>query len=181
MCVLFICSLCGKVCAQGTATDSVKSVKADESKPTVYLSVERKDKERVWLRMYNNTIWAISVRTYTFHFNRDPGVNLINGKTVFALPSGKEIDSLHYYIEKESIAPSNIRLPEVGYPDSSTISWIPSKGSILFSAPLKQLERGLMIYVPFQYEWELNEQLIYNKEPAHRVYFRGADLTNELQ
>jgi hypothetical protein len=36
-----------------------------------------------------------------------------------------------------------------------------------------------MIYVPFQYEWELNRQQIFNKEPEHRVYFRGVDLSQD--
>lgn len=80
-------------------------------------------------------------------------------------------------IRNEPMTSGHLKVPEVGYPDSSSISWIPSKGSILFSVPIKQLEPGLMIYVPFQYEWELSRQLIFNKEPEHRVYFRGVDLT----
>ena len=174
---LVIGSFCGPVYPQAVTAGPAKSVKVEDSKPTVYLSLERKDKEKAWFRMNNNTAWAISVLTVTFYFNRQRATNLGNGKSVLVLPSDQEIDSLHYYVEKEPMTPGHLKVPEVGYPDSSSISWIPSKGSILFSVPIKQLEPGLMIYVPFQYEWELSRQLIFNKEPEHRVYFRGVDLT----
>jgi len=164
---------------QAATLGPAKSVKVEASKPTVYLTVERKDKEKAWFRMNNNTAWAIAVRTVTFYFNRQRTTNLSSGGSVFTLPSDQEIDSLHYYVEKEPGTPRRLKAPELGYPDSSSISWIPAKGSILFSVPVKQLEAGLMIYVPFQYEWELSRQLIFNKEPEHRVYFRGVDLSQD--
>lgn len=176
---LVIGSLCGPVYPQAATTGPAKSVKVEDSKPTVYVSVERRDKEKAWFRMHNNTTWAISVLTGTFYFNRKRTTPLGSGGSVFTLPGDQEIDSLHYYVEKEPMTPGHLKVPEVGYPDSSSISWIPSKGSILFSVPVKQLEPGLMIYVPFHYEWELNGQLIFNKEPEHRAYFRGVDLSKE--
>jgi hypothetical protein len=178
---LVIGSLCGTVYPQAAATGPVKSVKAEEIKPTVYLTVERKDKEKASFRLHNNTTWAISVLTVSFYFNRTRTTPLGSGGSVFTLPDDVEIDSLHYYVEKEPMTSSRVKAPELHYPDSSAISWIPSKGSILFSVPVKQLDPGLMIYVPFHYEWELNRQLIFNNEPEHRVYFRGADLSKELR
>jgi hypothetical protein len=174
--LLLICGLCGVGFAQDT-NDNPNGAKIDTIQPSVYLRVERRDKERVWLRMYNNTKWAIAVRTFTFYFNRQHSITLDNGNSVFALPSDEAIGSLHYYVEKEPAAAKEIKAPELLHGDSYSISWIASKGSILFSVPIKQLEPGLMIYVPFQYEWELSRQLIFNKEPEHRVYFRGVDLT----
>ena len=154
-----------------------QAVKIENTNPTVFLSVERRDETRVWFRLNNNTKWAISVLTGTFYFKRQRTADLESAGTVFTLPSDTEIDSLHYYVEKEPNTPSRLKAPEIGYPDSSSVSWISSKGSILFSVPMKRLGPGLMIYVSFHYEWELNRQLVFNNEPEHRVYFRGVDLS----
>lgn len=177
--LLVICSFCGTGMAQDAKSNSVESARVDDVKPTVYLRVDRKDKEKVWLRMYNNTRWAVAVRTFTVYFNRKRTTQLVSGGSVSTLPSDEEINSLHYYLEKNLSAPVELKLPELSHGDSSSISWITSKGSILFSVPLKQLQPGLMIYVPFHYEWELNSQLIFNNEPEHRAYFRGVDLSQD--
>ena len=167
---------CVPVCPQ-SATLAPARIKVEAGKPTVYLTLERRDKEKVWLRMNHNTGWAIAVRTISFYFNRQRTTNLSRVKSVFTLPNDKEIDTLHYYVEAERGPTGHIKAPKLSYPDSSSTSWIPAEGSILFSVPVRQLKPGLMIYVPFQYEWELNTQLIFNKEPEHRVYFRGVDLS----
>lgn len=179
--LLVACNLCVIGFAQGAKNNSAENARLDDAKPTVYLRVERRDKEKVWLRVYNNTRWAVAVRTFTFYYNRKRAIDLGNGKSVFALPSDEEIDSLHYYVEKEPTASTEVKVPKLFHGDSSSISWIPSKGSILFSVPTKQIEPGLMIYVPFHYEWELNGQLIFNNEPEHRAYFRGVELSQKAQ
>jgi hypothetical protein len=172
-------ALCSPVYPQAVASEKSTSVKVENNKPTVYLTVERKDKVKVSFRLHNNTNWAISVLTISYYYSRKRTAPLGSGGSVFTLPDDVEIDSLHYYVEKEPRTPSHVKAPELGYPDSSSISWIAAKGSILFSVPIKQLEAGLMIYVPFHYEWELNRQLIFNNEPDHRVYFRGVDLSQD--
>lgn len=178
--MLFLsCALCGLVDAQTPATEQANNVRVKQIKPTIYVSLERRDKEKAWFRLHNNTTWAIAVQTGTFYFNRNRTAPLSQGKQVFTLPNNVEIDSLHYYVEKEPMSLSQVKAPELRYPDSSSISWISSKESILFSVPINQLVPGLMIYVPFHYEWELNEQLIFNSEPDHRVYFRGVDLSED--
>jgi hypothetical protein len=154
------------------------AAKVDDLKPTVYLRVERREKETVWLRVHNNTSWALAVRTFSFYFNRKNVTYRLNGHSVFALPSDRDVDSLFYYVEKEPTASKEVKVPRLSHGDSASISWIPAGGSILFSVPTEQLDPDLMIYVPFQYEWELSEQLIFNNEPDNRVYFRGADLSN---
>jgi len=174
---LVIGCFCGSVYPQAESKVSSKIVKVDDGKPTVYLAVDRNDKERLWLRLKNNTAWAIAVRTYSFYFNRKQATSLAIGSSVFILPSDQNIDSLHYYVEKELRTRSRTNPPDLGYPDSFSISWIPAQGSILFAVPVKHLAPGLMVYVPFQYEWELNTQMIFNKEPEHRVYVRGVDLS----
>jgi hypothetical protein len=179
--LLVIYNLCGIGFAQSMTNASVKTTKLDDAKPTVYLSIERKDREKAWLRMYNNTKWSLAVRTFTFYFNRRQSIILSNGRSVFALPGDEEIDSLHYYVEREPMVSNELKVPRHLHSDSYSISWIPSKGSILFSVPTDQLVPGLMIYVPFQYEWELNPQLIFNNEPQHRVYLHASDLPENTE
>lgn len=178
---LTMCAWCGLASAQIGTTEPTASVRVEQLKPTVYVSLERKDKKRALFRLNNNTTWAIAIRTWTFYFNRTRSTRLGQGTEVFTLPSDVEIDSLHYYVEKEPMTSTRGKPPELHYPESSSISWIPSKGSILFSVPLKHLHPGLMIYVPFNYEWELNRQLIFNKEPEHRTYFRGVDVSEKVK
>lgn len=175
--VIVIGSFCTAVYPQADTKVSAKIVKGEDSKPTVYVTVQRTDKEKAWLRLKNNTGWAIAVRTDSLYFDRRRTTPLASGGEIFTLPEDKEIDSLHYYVEKEPGVSNRVKAPELSYPDSSSISWIAPNTSILFGVPLKQLDPGLILYVPFQYEWELNKQMIFNKEPEHRVYFRGVDLS----
>jgi hypothetical protein len=179
--LLLICNLGVIGFPQGTNSAPANSAKINDVKPTIYLRFERRDKGKMWLRLYNNTKWAVAVQTFTFYFNRQHSTTLGNGKSVFALPSDEDIDSLYYYVEKEPAASKEMKVPELFHGDSFSISWIASKGSILFSVPISQLGTGLMIYVPFQYEWELNSQLIFNNEPQHRVYFRASDLSEHTE
>lgn len=179
--LLLICALCGVGSPQGARAAADGDTKIDDVRPGVYLRFERRDKGRIWLRMYNNMKWAVAVRTFTSYLNRRGAITLGNGESVFTLPDDEAITSLHYYVEKEPAASNKLKAPEVFHGDSYSISWIASKGSILFSVPAGQLERGLKVYVPFQYEWELSPQLIFNNEPQHRVYFRATDLPEDTQ
>jgi hypothetical protein len=84
--VLFFAGLPISCAAQLTS-----EVRIDSTKPTVYLAFERLGENGlVWLRLHNNTEWALSLSTET------PGAGLvpltqINGKTVSALADGSEI------------------------------------------------------------------------------------------
>jgi hypothetical protein len=156
----------------------VSQPRVEPTKPTIYLSVERKDKDRVWFRINNNTAWAIAVTTISMYFyvDRNRPIHLENGMTVFALPADREISTLHYYLEREPDSPRRLKVEKLSYPDVSSTEWIAPKSSILFSAPASQLPPGTLVYVPFQYEWELSGQSIFNHEPEHRVQFRAVDL-----
>ena len=48
-------------------------VRIDSAKPTVYLALERLEENgQIWLRLHNNTRWAINLRT------RNTGADLVN-------------------------------------------------------------------------------------------------------
>ncbi len=174
--LLIVGTLSGIGYSQGSTSRRVDDVRIDDAKPTVYLSVERKDEQTLRCRLYNNTTWAISVRTVSYYFKWNRTLRLSNGISVYSLPTDDEIESLHYYIEKEPTAQGKLKAPELHYGDSSATSWIPPRESITFSVPAIYLRPGLVLYVPFNYEWELSNQMIFGNEPEHRVYFRGVDL-----
>jgi hypothetical protein len=143
-------------------------VRIDSTKPTVYLAFERLGENGLaWLRLHNNTEWALSLSTET------PGAVLvpltqINGKTVSALVDGSEI-SPEYLIEN---------LSDQGYGAywcTSTRSWLAPGHSAIFSFPREHLKFLGRLSVSYKYEWESEGQ-----EPDHRVRFNEGDLRRIL-
>lgn len=156
-------------------SDELKSggrVKA--GKPTVYLEYVCQDKKKVYLRMYNNTIWHISVVTDELYPPKMP-IKLRNGVNTYAAPNDKEI-SLHYRVEKWALPWEDVKVPRIAYPDSGFSNWIASQDSILFSVPVEYLRKDLQAFVRFEYEWEVTKKGYTINDPEHRVSFRGLDL-----
>jgi hypothetical protein len=179
LCAALLCILAlgGETSKQVPSEPPDRRFRVEAPRPTIYLEVERNDHEQVWFRLHNNTRFSLAVRTVSFYRNRGGKVGLGDGNLTSVLPADVEIRTLHYYVEKDDPSSKHVSAPEVGYPDSYFVSWIPAGNSILFAVPSSRLRPGLSVYVPFQYEWELSEQLIFNGEPEHRVYFRGVDLS----
>jgi hypothetical protein len=167
------------VTAFSQSSDPSKSSRLDNEKPTIYIKVECQNKATVRLRLYNNTYWAVTIPTFSLYVNpkKVATIKLVNGETAFALPNDRDISSIYYYVEKDG-AQENIDVPRLNYADSFNPSWIPSNDSIFFTVPKDHLREGLKVYVPFNYEWEINKQGIIHNEPQHKVFFRGAALLN---
>jgi hypothetical protein len=159
-----------------------KSRRIKDGKPTVYLKAECRNKDTVRLRFYNNTGWAVAVRTFSLYVNpkKVATVKLINGETAFVLPNDRDISSIYYYVEKDGVQ-ENIDVPKLNYSDSFNPSWIATNDSIFFTVPKAHLRDGLQVYVHFNYEWEINKQGIIHNEPLHKVIFRGVTLLNLRQ
>jgi hypothetical protein len=157
-----------------------KSLKANERvdsrKPTVYLSYICQDEKRVYFRMYNNTIWHISISAEKSYFPTKKPIILGNGNKGYAIPNDEEVP-IHYYIEKDELENiKKIKIPEKESYYQNGGGRISSQDSILFSVPIEHLRKGLKIYVEFNYEWEMTESGNMRNEPKHRVYFRGGDI-----
>lgn len=146
----------------------------DPNHPSVYLQYdhegERKSdypgegSERLWLRIHNNTRWAISVETHSFYVGpKVAPLRLLSGKGALGIRDGIEISPL-YAVEQESEAGFD-RLP-VNWGDVSAVSWIPSGGTVLMSLPKADLVKGRRVALPFSYEWESEGASI-----AHEGYF----------
>jgi hypothetical protein len=176
-------------------------------RPTVYLTFERESKREpihpsesnqgIWLRLHNNTKWAINFCTLGVHLPpKVAPIYLANGGSVLGLKDGVEVDMCHgveelrrYEIqvwrkgerkERESAKRSE---RQVGYDTGDVFSsaWLPSGSSVLFSVPREHLSKNLAVFVRFNYEWEYGKGTIRSNEPEHRVYFRASDLTKKLQ
>jgi len=161
-----------------SGSDELKSgarVRAD--KPTVYLEYVCQDKNKVYLRMYNNTIWHISVVADDLYYPSKTPIKLRNGINTYAAPNDKEI-SLQYRIEKWALPSENVEVPKVAYSDNGFSGWIASQDSILFSVPTEYLRKDLQIFVRFNYEWEVTKKGHTINDPEHRVSFRGLDLSD---
>ncbi len=145
-------------------------------KPTVYLEYACQDKKEVYFRMYNNTIWHISVTTDELYLSKK-AIKLRNGVNTYAMPNDRKI-SLHYRVEKWALPWENVKIPKIVYPHNGFSNWIASQDSILFSVPLEYLRKDLQIFVRFEYEWEITKKGYTINDPEHRVSFRGLDLSD---
>jgi hypothetical protein len=201
--------LCGLPFA-GPARQREGTTKADvvllKGKPTVYITFERagerkpvyaKESNRgIWLRLYNNTRWSISFCTESLYIGtKTTPLRLSDGRGVLGLRDGVEISPCYeveavrgYESERTRDGglviekPIQVSTPPVGTRgDVSSISWLPSGRSAIFSIPGEHLAKHLAIYVVFNYEWETGVRDVGNGEPQHRVYFRASDLPENVQ
>ncbi len=152
--------------------------RVDTNKPTVYLNYVCQNEKKIYLRMYNNTIWHIRVGAEKQYFPTKKPIKLGNGNKGYAIPNDEEVP-IHYYIEKDEL--ENIK--KINIPDKEPYyinggGPIISQDSVFFSVPILHLRKGLKIYIEFAYEWEMTNSGDISKEPEHRVYFRGGDISS---
>jgi hypothetical protein len=144
------------------------AIPLDVSKPTIYLTFERfGENDSLWLRLHNNTRWAISFRTENRYVRASvTPLKLNDGRLVLGLADNLEIVP-EYFIEH-----ATDRVTTNGkYWCTALTSWLPSGRSVVFSFPRKNLKSWEQIYVTFTYEWERGDY-----DPEHKVRFHGFDL-----
>lgn len=143
--------------------------------PTVYVEYVCEDSNKVFLRMFNNTIWTLAVESDRLYYKTPKVVKLGNGTGFYAMPNDKEV-SLNYFVEKFALPSKKVKLPKISYPDSVYGNWIAADDSILFSVPLDYLKADLQIFIYFNYEWEVTTKGVILPGPQHRISFRGIGL-----
>lgn len=164
-----------------SSNDELKSGgRVNPDKPTVYLEYVCQDKTKVFLRMYNNTIWHIAITTDELYFPTKTPIKLRNGINTHAAPNDKEI-TLRYRIEKFALPWENVKVPKIANPDNGYGDWIASQDSILFAVPIEYLRKDLQVFVGFNYEWEITIKGYTINDPEHRVSFRGIDFSDTKQ
>ena len=154
--------------ALSAAGQQLSDVRIDLNQPSVYLAFERLGpSDLVWLRLRNNSHWAISFRTENQGAILAP-LGLSDGHIVNGLADGLEVRP-EYVIQN---------LPPHGdarYWCTSTRSWLAPGLSAIFSFPREDLKPVGRILISFTYEWEGQ-----GREPEHRVNFSEFDLSNSL-
>ncbi|MFV0387900.1 MAG: hypothetical protein ACK5NT_04015 [Pyrinomonadaceae bacterium] len=163
--------------SQTTSSEFKADGQVKSDKPTAYLEYVCQDKKKIYLRMFNNTIWAISVESDQLYYKTKKVVKLSNGKGYYTMPNDVEV-SLLYSVDKFALPWEKVKVPKIAYPDSSFGNWIASNDSILFSVPIEYLRKDLMVLVRLNYEWEVTTKGVIVSGPEHRVLFRGVDLPN---
>lgn len=168
--------LLGCLCFSAIAQRSSKNlVLLDETRPSVYLQFDheaerkpehpREGKQGLWLSIHNNTRGAVCIRTQSLYIGTKVApLTLMSGKHVLGVRNGVEIAPL-YTIEQDRETGFD-RLPLTWHGDVSSISWIPSGGTVLTSLPKDDLIKGRRVVLPFSYEWEPEGDGI-----GHEAYF----------
>jgi hypothetical protein len=141
----------------------------DSGKPAIYLTFERVGgDDSVWLRLHNNTPWAVSFRTEHDYQGKDvTPLVLGEGRVVPGLADGLEVTP-EYFIEH---ATDRVTTSARGW-CTATTSWLPPGRSVVFSFPREALKSWEEVYIRFTYEWEGG-----GHDPEHRVKFSGFDLS----
>lgn len=179
----------------------VKDITVKSGKRSVYLSFERlgdyeapcgeEKRPGVWLRLNNNTKWAIFVegRPAKETSKMIISFNLADGNPVRGVSDSTEMLLL---FDIEAVSQSRRMIPiEVPIPKQSPFCsykwslaevrpnrgfWIAPGKSVLFSVPKDFLTDVLRINTQYNYEWESEGGQIKSFEPHHLVYFYGEDL-----
>lgn len=133
-------------------------VRIDPQQPTVYFAAERLVGDKLWLRLHNNSHWAISFLT------EHPAEITIP----FRLADGREVKAL---IDGGKVWPEYeiVNLWNGGYAEYSCViseSWLAPGTSALMAVQAERLKPMAEFYLRFSYEWQGNRN-----EPEHRVRF----------
>lgn len=150
--------------------------------------------DAVWLRAHNNSRWAINFDALSSYVK--PIVDaykLTDGRLVSGIRNGAEIRA-RYRIEAEVVwewidtpGGREYKLVDVKAPIVKRVSptgtsrvWLPPGRSAVFVVKREHLAKYLMVYLPYKYEWEADQNDFVSSEPQHRVYFSWYSLQKAL-
>jgi hypothetical protein len=139
-------------------------------------SARSKEKGKdVWLRLHNNSKFAISFRTDSLYVGKRVLVyQSSDGSKILSLVDGAEV-SLRYEIQDKDGC-------GIAYgSDMSWKSWLAPGRSVLFSVRREHLSNGRMIYVDFNYDWEKGDIYSNNLAPVHRSEYYGYRLESDAK
>jgi len=148
------------------------------NKPAVYIAFQRiglggqinenDSKERVWLRLVNNTKWSIYIGAFEIKDSTEIGLF-------------HEVESNRKILSDEDFpdVPMGYRSGHARSPDIE----LKSGKSINFSIPRNHLAENLKIKIDFSFDWEhLKELSDYQfSMPSYSVYFSSLDLKNSMK
>ncbi len=193
---------------RGKPTIYIEFVKADICEPSHTTTFEswgpcsspNKDEsaesyDAVWLRAHNNSRWAINFDALSSYVK--PIVDaykLTDGRMVSGVRNGAEIRA-RYRVDAEVVwewidtpGGREYKLVDVKAPIVNRVSptgvtsrvWLPPGRSAVFVVKREHLAKYLMVYRPYKYEWEADQDDFVSSEPQHRVYFSWHSLQKAL-
>ena len=139
-------------------------------------SARSKEKGKdVWLRLHNNSKFAISFRTDSMYLGKRASIyQFPDGSKVLSLVDGAEVSIQYQIAEKDGC--------QVRYGSHNAfISWLAPGRSILFSVRREYLSNDRMIRVDFNYDWEKGDRYSNNLVPVHRSEYYGYRLEQDMK
>ena len=141
---LMLTSIIGITAYSQTAND----VRIDPKQPSVYFTPERLESDKLWLRLHNNSRWAVSFRT-KFPVEITVPFRLADGRVVKTMIDGTEV-SPEYLIENPMTGGAS------DYWCTAVESWLAPGSSVLTAVDLEKLKPISYFLVKFHYEWSDN-------------------------
>jgi len=192
------CSL-ANICLpqQVNSSTSADDIRLSKDHPAIYITFERRGKainpmdsrlaetgetsksqeksDDIWLRLHNNSRWAILFPTWSLYIGKKVSLyRLSDGKSVLGLSDGMEVNAKYQVVENDGKV-----VPYGG--DSHSSSWLPSGHSVIFSVSREHLSKDRSIYVYFNYEWESGQVYSNNLSPEHRSIYWGYRLREDAK
>jgi hypothetical protein len=205
LCALFVSA------QRPTHNDTVKTVRLDPKRPSIFLEFVKEGKcsrapsfttmvgnpceskredieleqfDAVWLRLVNNSRWAIVVLGKNMFLPPVTGpFKLSDGRVVNAASDGADVE-VHYDVEAETgcdfhkdgpngepCKQITTVAPKIGARGVSSPLFVPSGRSIVFAVNRAHLSEYLLVYALFHYEWETDDLAPSLGDPKHRVYY----------
>jgi hypothetical protein len=165
---ILLLSFVGFYGQQQMSTALQKDVRIERNKPSVYITFERigqiklpdpdDEKERIWLRLHNNTRWPLML-------------------DMSAVPSAEYGDAGLFYDNLSSGGEIIFRIQC----HVCTLNSLGSGKSLLFSIPRTELPKERSIRVKFSYGWEDQNDVAGGREATHYVYFDGSQIPQSSQ
>lgn len=157
---LLLSCLCISAVAQHNG--ATNPVLLDTARPSVYLQYDHEAERKpehpgegnngLWFSIHNNTRGAISIRTQSLYLgSKVAPLTLMSGKHVLGVRNGVEVAP--FFSVEEDHQASFERLPLTYNGDVSSLSWIPSGGSVLMGLPKADLNQARRVALPFSYVW----------------------------
>ena len=148
--------------------------------------------EAVWLRIRNNSRWAINLDALSVYVSPKVDPYRVGGRWVTGIRNGAEV-RLRYRVDGEIVwdwietaSGREYKLVDVKVPIVNRVSnnvsrvWLPPNSSAVFVVEREHLSKHLMVYIPYKYQWDGDQNDFVSKEPQHRVYFSWYSLQKAI-
>ncbi len=144
-------------------------VRLSKKQSTFYVTFKGEDNGRVWLRLHNNTKWAITIPTEESYFDDKCVYKMTGGYPVLCMPQGMKAE-IRYSIEQDG------QMLSVKSGTVCTSVLLPGR-YVEFSVLRDHVSNKRSVLIPFQYEWEAGNGYSGESDPVHWIRAQEKVLT----